>query len=319
MLGGKTDDVHKEVLVCDFTPDGAPVNWRQTMALPFPLWFHGTALLQNRVFVWGGLTTNSNKDTSGKVLSARVTAEGGLEEWREEEPLVSGVFGGGFCGFNDNLLCVAGRYQNGYTNIVIWFSRIVSGNSGAWTPINTNVEARLHHSVGLDRDRGWVFVTGGENRAGIGTEEARTMIDVVQAFNVGGPPETKATTGGGGVAVASGAGGGSGVSVFVPLSQVLAADGVGLKPILVFFHSPAVPDAVRFRTEVLEKSEFARLAAAYTLATVDSSGSDSSFSYRYGIFQVPSLAVLSPQGEIRGKKLRPETLEHVTELLNSAR
>ena len=49
--------VSSNVLIADLGGTGAPENWRVAGKMPASLWFHGAAILDSKIYLWGGLPT----------------------------------------------------------------------------------------------------------------------------------------------------------------------------------------------------------------------------------------------------------------------
>ena len=100
VLGGHSmQEVSDVVLAAHFAPDGSLGNWREVAKLPTPLWFHGSAILEDRIYVWGGLTTQKASDTSDKVYSAQLAPDGRIGAWEPETPMpYGGVYSSAFSG-----------------------------------------------------------------------------------------------------------------------------------------------------------------------------------------------------------------------------
>ena len=121
VLGGLSSGaVLDDVLCAEFGPDGNPTGWRQVAKLPTPLWFHGAAVLDDRMYVWGGLAQRDNTPVNGKVYSAAVLPDGALSAWEvEPNPMPVPLYSSSFCGFNDHLIAISGRTdKGGYSNFI---------------------------------------------------------------------------------------------------------------------------------------------------------------------------------------------------------
>jgi N-acetylneuraminic acid mutarotase len=312
--------VSDAVVVCDVGEDGAPVNWRQAAKLPVSLWFHGSAILEDRIYVWGGLPTQGAKEVNGKCFSAAIGPNATLGAWQEEAALPYPVYSSAFTGSNDYLVGVSGRYANGLPTNAIWFSRAQNKRITSWQFLNTDLQARLYMALALDRTRGWVFITGGLDRRT--TNQRRgpdvPVVDLVQAFQLTQPAETKLVvpkTSGSSTAAAVAAPSGQGQPQGRSLAEALQLAGQQKKNILAFFYSPEVPSCKRIWDTIINTAGFNAATANMVFCTVDISGADVNQSYKYGIFKVPSFAVLSPTGDLVKKGLKVQTIADLQKLV----
>lgn len=164
--------------------DGTVGNWVRAGKLPVPLWFHGLAVLNGRMYVWGGLTGKTSDTASSKVWSAPVLDAGLIGDWRPEEPLPGSIYSSAFCGFNNYLICIAGRYNGGVPTNVIWYAKVdAEGTVQGWQVIKTDLDSRVYLALGLDRSTGNVFTVGGQYKSKPGTQLEK-VLQSVQGFNL---------------------------------------------------------------------------------------------------------------------------------------
>lgn len=286
-----TDDI----LVCDFDAQGAPVNWRAAGKTPTTLWFHAAAVLDNKLFVWGGLQTTENTSLNQRVFSTELRPDGTIGTWGEDTPMPVPSYSGTACGFNDHLITVAGRYNGGNPHNDIWFTKLKNGKIEKWQSLATDLDTRVYHSLGLDKSRGWIYIVGGRYRPSTNINQGN-LVDTVAAFQVRG--------GGSSAAAASAPGAGRG------LDQALQAAASSGKQVLVYFRSPEVPSCQRFEEQVMSLPAFKELQQSYEFAQVDTS-KDSASSYKYSVFRVPSLLHLSKDGKVVKSSSRLQTLNDV--------
>jgi hypothetical protein len=187
ILGGnKKEGTSSEVLTCDFSSSGAPINWRKCTPMPVSLWFEGATVQDEKLFVWGGLASRESASASSRCFSATVHANGTLSNWTECEPMPTAIYSSAFCGFNNHLIAVAGRFKNAEVTNDVIFTELKNGKPTEWKQLPTDLETRVYHSLGLDKSRGWIFVTGGRYRYGTGSLTG-TVLDTVQGFQIGAP------------------------------------------------------------------------------------------------------------------------------------
>lgn len=316
VLGGRSGGViSSDVIVGDFAADGNPTNFRTVAKMPVSLWFHGAAILDERLYVWGGLTGTESSTINRRVFTAAVNADGSLGPWQEMPPMPQGIYSSAFSGFNDYLVSIGGRYVGGTPTRDIVFSRLVNGVPQTWQTLTTDLETRVYQSLGLDKSRGWIFVTGGRFREAAAAKSGK-LIENVQAFQLTQPkqsalvlakqpastsPGTAQPAPAAGNATASPAaqGGsiGSGVK-FYSARDAVAEAAKTKKPIILFFYSPEVPACKRLWEDISKLPTFATVANNYIWAAVDTSKEDRQLMYHFSIFKVPSMLMANPQGAI---------------------
>ena len=308
--------VSDNVLVADFAPDGSLKNWRVGARLPVSLWFEGAAIIDDRLYVWGGLTTQDNKSTNPRVFAAQVQRDGKLGPWQEETAMPYPVYSSAFCGFNDYLVSVGGRYAGSMPQNAIWYAPIVGKRVGQWQALNTDLDTRVYQSLGLDKSHGFVYVTGGSARKTIGSD-GMPLVDTVQAFALPQPEAsrlTSAAVAGAAKPAGSGAPAAGGRRDFKPLDEALKVATQGNKPVLAFFFSPQVPACRRFFDSVVNSPAFDKLAQDDVLALVDVSAGDMASSYKYNVFKVPALVLLKPDGTLVKRAGRLQTADDLKDL-----
>jgi hypothetical protein len=312
--------VSDSILASDIGSDGKPTNWREIGKLPKPLWFHGAAIVDDRIFVWGGLPTQRSQTVNRNVWSAKISDGPTVGEWIEESPMPYGVYSAAYCGFNDYLVAVGGRYTGALPTNAIWFNRLTNGKTGEWKVLTTDLAPRLFHSLGLDRSRSWVFVPGGLDRRTARTADPAPIVDTVQAFQLPQPATsrlvvaTDTTTHAPPPSTASVATG----SGFLPLDEALRQAAQANTTVLGFFYSPETPASKRVWETVIQTPQFRQFAGKRVLAAIDVSvpGARTTL-YKYSIFKVPSLVELSAQGNLLRKADRVTSLDDVGKFLNT--
>lgn len=298
LIGGsqQSNVFSKAVHVAQIGPDGAPTAWREAATMPNPLWLHGAAVLDNRLYIWGGLTGSTNEEINPKVLSAEIRRDDtALGPWREEKAMPSPLFSSGYGGANDTLLCAAGRYHGGYSTGVIWHAPVESGRVGDWKMARTNIETRMQHSVSIDAARGTVFISGGRVRDGKRSDEPRVVLDTIQGFKL---PSAAPVASSSAARLTNAA-----LARFLPLDKALEQARQTGKSVVVFFHSPEVPAVERCLKNVIGTPQFDAFAKDSILAAVDISGPGSSYSYQYNVFRVPSLITLNSDGTVKSRAI----------------
>lgn len=309
VLGGKAPGrIVGDIWVADYAPDGAPVNWRPCGRLPISLWFHGAAWLEDRIYVWGGLPTTGKTMVNARVFSVDTKPDGSLGAWLEETQMPKPVYSASFCGFNDYLIAVAGRYAGDTLTNEIWFSRLKDKKVGTWEVLQTNLHASVYHALGLDKTRGIVFVSGGKKYPGA-NPALPSELKSVQAFRLQQPDTARLE-----LAMASGWAGSANAAHTTLASVKNEAAKLNRKG-LVLFYSPQVPACRRLWDSAISRPEFQEMVKPYVFGVVDSTAMNSEEAHRYSVFLVPCLAVIGPDGAALKRSGRVTTMEDVKSFL----
>lgn len=288
IIGGNAgkEVISNKVIACDFDAQGAPVNWRTVSQTPVPLWSQGSAIQNNRLFLWGGLTSpRGTESASPRVLAVDVQPDGNLGSWQELQQLSKAVYNCAFCGFNDYLVAVAGRYSGNRGTNDILFSHLDNGIPGPWQILASDLDTHNNPSLGLDRSRGWIFVTGGRAKEAGG--KAGAILDSIQAFQITQPPASSlnlsAVTGGNGIQL-------------LPAAQAFTQAAAANKNVAIFFYSPVVPACKRAWDTMMRSPAIAGSAQSYAWCAVDVNAADKTLSGRYSIYKVPAIVITDPKG-----------------------
>ena len=235
-----------------------------------------------------------------------------------------GIYSSAFSGFNDYLVSIGGRYVNGTPTGDIVYSRLVNGVPQTWQTLKTDLHTRVYQSLGLDKTRGWIFVTGGRFREGAASKTGK-LIETVQAFQLTQPKQSSlvlakqpapgstaqpAATSEDGSAPAIGEG-----VKFYNIRDAVAEGGKSGKKIILFFYSPQVPSCKRLWEEIAKQPGFSAIADKFVWAAVDTSKDDRQLMYHFNIFKVPSMIVASPQGSILKKAERLQNAQDFSSLV----
>ncbi|MGI8904916.1 MAG: Kelch repeat-containing protein [Candidatus Sumerlaeaceae bacterium] len=187
VLGGRDGEkLSSAVQVLDISQPGGPSpQWRQTTALPIPVWFHVAAVHKDRMYVWGG-SLKSGSELNPDVFSAELNhADGTLGEWRKETPMPLPVYAGAGTIVNGSLVSVAGRYRTGYATNVTWIAPIQKdGKVGEWRHVKSNMDKRMYHSIAADMAGRRLYVLGGYSGDGLSEPERHASVDTVVALNL---------------------------------------------------------------------------------------------------------------------------------------
>lgn len=310
VIGGRGtgNQPRMDVLVANANPDGGLSSWRVAGKAPVPLVYHGSALLEDRIYVWGGVNA-STKENNQRVFSTVVRPDGSIGEWKDETPMPMPVDTAGFCGFNDYLIAIAGRYAGGIPTNTIWYAQLDSKRVTHWRGVKTDLNARVYHSLGLDKSRGIVFVTGGQKRLRpLARTEVPEVLSTVQTFRLMQSHNSKLES-------PKAAGAGSRTVQALSLDQAFAESERSGKEVLALFYSPEVPACKRFWDNAVSTPAFVEVAKDYVFATVDTSKQDMQACYTYGVFRVPALVVLGRDKQVQRKAMGPTGMEDVKAML----
>jgi hypothetical protein len=298
--GADTGVVSRQVRVAEFSPNGSPQNWKEQRELPVPLWFHGAAIMEEDLYVWGGLPQNENENLNRTIYRARVAKDGSLGEWQEAGNAESPVYSAIFCGFNDFLISICGRYTKGYPTNAIWYGRVSQNKVASLDLIKTDLRTRVYHAAGIDESRGVIYIVGGRFRPGLDASVGNPL-NSVQAFQLPrASPEAAGTQKG-----------------FLKIPAALAEAQKSGRRVLAVFHSPQVPAASRLWTEVLTKKQFRDITTGYVLAESDVADTQNKDPYEFSIFKVPCLAILSGKGSLVVKDSSIRNMQDVEAFLRS--
>jgi hypothetical protein len=287
-----------DVMVARIDSEGRPVDWRVVGKLPHPLWFHGVAVQQERLFVWGGLTGQSPASVTAEVWSAAIQPDGSLSSWRAEKPLPAPLYSAANSGFNDRLVAVSGRNSAVVVTQNIVMGQIRQGVVLGWRTLTTDLRTHLYHSLGVDEAKGAVYVVGGRQRTSVSNPLAGLILTEIRAFEMGG---------GSGPATVQGQ---------IHAMKLLSRDATPPKgqEAVIYFYSRNVPSCERFEREVLATPAARALLSKVARYRVDASV-DSNASYRYGLFKFPSMARIGADGQLIRASAGLRTLEDLEALM----
>lgn len=223
------------------------------------------------------------------------------------------TYSSSFCGFNDYLVGVAGRYQGGVFTNAIWFARLQDGKVGPWTVLNTDLEARVYHALGLDKIHGYVYICGGQYKDA-NTQGFGRMLATIQAFQISQPRQQRLEVAKTAPVSSSPSSQKDGLSMLSVEAALAKAKQTSAK-VVVLFYSPEVPACKRFWDDVVNTSAFREAVSGCIVAVCDVAKEGPSMAARYGIFKVPAVAVLDSNGNLIQANLRLKTLEDLKSVL----
>lgn len=174
------DSVYK----ADLGADGEPGEWTLVGKLPGVLADHAATLVNGIMYVWCGVPKPADADkNTGLVYAAPVGADGQLGRWTEQAIMPQPIMAAVRAAFDNCLVTIGGRYKSNYPTNTIWFSMVPDGAVKQWNFRKTDLQARLFHSVAVDKQKRIVFVIGG--RSQITTDwSSGQLLDTVQAFKL---------------------------------------------------------------------------------------------------------------------------------------
>ncbi len=304
LTGGLENGGHAEIYAADLGPEGNVLSWRTAGKFPMPLYNHGACVQSGRIYAWGG--QSAKKTFNNRVISAPFSKSGEVGLWRDEAPMPESIYNSACCGLNDYIVSIGGRNLSGMPVKDIWFARLEGGYVNRWQQVNTNLHSTTYHSVGLQRDNGWVFITGGKSSQAQGAGSSGTS-NVVQAFQV--PQQAKDR-----LKVLS-SGGDKAAENFHSMEMALSKATASNKTVLAFFYSPEVPACKRFWDKVVTLPAFQALSEKYVLAAIDTSQKGSAWGSKFEIFKVPSLVEVSASGTALKSVRGIDTMEEVNAFL----
>ena len=307
VTGGSSGNVLSNAIhVCDLQPDGSPTNWRSAGKLPKILRFHGAAILNNRMYVWGGQHSRNQSDATQEVYSAPIQ-DAAIGEWRTESDMPAAVYSSTSCGFNDYVIAVGGRYVNAYPTNSLWFSQLnKEGVVLPWRTLKTNLDTRVYHSLGLDKTRGLVFISGGKNKITPDLASGN-ILENVAIFKLTQSNDT---------AIDPGLAAQSKGAMFSDLDSAMSAASASHKPVLAFLYAPDVPDCRRALDQVINTPKFQALQQNYTTTFIDvSTDRGSAASRKLSIFRVPALVEVDATGNVARKATGVRTWAEVEAML----
>jgi len=183
-VGGKPlTAVSDRVMRSYIGPDGKPGPWDTIAVMPEPRWFHGGALLGERLYVWGGIPKAGNNPVLGQVYSSSLVGGARLGPWREEAALPQPMYSAAYCGENGYLVSAGGRYENAYPTNAIWYTRLEGDAVKKWHLVRSDLQAMVYHALAIDKRFSTVYIVGGQRKSMPGVSD-ENYLSTVQAFQL---------------------------------------------------------------------------------------------------------------------------------------
>ncbi len=200
ILGGYTQSDQPSATVHSgrLGADGSIIEWMKCPALPELLWFHHAAVMGGRVWVWGGLTTPKNTDTSADVFSAPILGSGLIGEWRKEATSLPKPFYRGACTAGGAFLltfCVS--YSGGEISSDAYFANLTQNGLSKWGYLDTGLPVKNYLGVAPDFRRNNIYIPGGRiSMANVSDLDSRVFFFHLQTKGGAQPtpsPKVRAT------------------------------------------------------------------------------------------------------------------------------
>ncbi len=179
VIGGNTQDytVSKKVLTGVVGGDSMIQSWETGPDLPFPLWFHHSATVGGRVYVWGGLPTKESTPTSIYVLSSPILASGRLGRWeREAGTLPVGIYRGANAVAGPYLMTFCPSYEGGKISSDIVYTSLTSRGLEPWQRMQFNLPMKVYTTCAPDYRRGIIYVPGGAKGREVNSDVAKDVL-----------------------------------------------------------------------------------------------------------------------------------------------
>ena len=143
---------------------GVVGTWAAGPNLPTSLREASAAVLNGRLYVFGGTTTGSDYLTS--IYYAEIDDDGVISSWSTAETgLNYGVYGASICTIDNKVQLVQGCVSGGYTNNIQYASYDSDGVLGSWTTASSGSPgAKAGGALVVKKDMAYLF--GGYNSGG---------------------------------------------------------------------------------------------------------------------------------------------------------
>ena len=340
IIGGNTEsfDPTNTVVTGLVGRHGEITGWENGPAMPSPLWFHHSAAVSGRVWVWGGLPTGENKPGSKRVFSSPILATGRLGPWREEYPsLPVAFYRGANATAGPYLVTFCGTYAGGALSSDVVYAQVTDNGLGQWLRIQPNLPMRLYTTAAPDYRRGNIYIPGGGFSHGRVeplrsdvvffrlTPQAREAVRQSVSREVAADTEEISGEGerGGGAngsltyktqySDAEGA-----LPGFLPYEVARRElDGPQARPLIAYFHMTGAQPSEEQAKILKSDAAFGRLADKALLAWVDVRQSPQTAS-QFGVMRVPTWILYNSQGEELGRTSRKVTVSQLMKGIEGA-
>jgi hypothetical protein len=290
-------------------------EWLVDQPLPVPLWFHCGAAANGRIYIWGGTSSPKGHPRLAECYSAAVRPDGSLSPWGIEPPLPVALSLAQASSCGPFLLNFAGLQENNAPSSSIFFGLTSpSGLTSGWTPVLTNLPITCYAAAAYDPRREVIFLPGGQSSVSRGTGQPILREASVFGFRVlgsasGGSAATSADPASvsAGVAMPAAPSGPAPVVDWQTVQQGFQTSRATGKPLLIVLGSKSLGVSAQFWANVIQNPGFASVAARHVCAVVDVE-QDPGTAMQLGVFRVPAVVVLGPDGRM----MAPPLMSNIT-------
>lgn len=325
VIGG-ADDANKPqnaVYRAAFNADGSLGPWSISTPLPYGLWFHGSALLGGRVFVWAGRDDKSAH--RAETWAATVLADGSLGSWMEQPALPRPFSHCTSLGCQNFALSFGGVDSKKKAVKDVYFATESGGNLSQWASILASLPQARYGTAAYDARRGLVFLPGGKS----GPEASAPLVADVVGFRVftggstgGGaevasatpePPPARTTAAAPRSRTSTG-GAPATVGWQFDFNQALAASRSAQKPLFVVLGSSKIAASTNVWMNVIQNPDVLDKIARGYVPVVCDIAKDQGPALTLGVYRVPAIAIVTPDGTVSKKLMGKFTVEDVLAL-----
>jgi hypothetical protein len=342
VLGGADDQnsPQRVVYIAPLVEGGLLGEWSRGPDLPQPLWFHMAGVVGNRIYVWGGATSDAGAaDSVADLHFAEIRPDGSLSRWQRGSGLPQPIYFSAAAMIDDTLYNFSGRFRNlDYTSDVLF--AIPGEESGlSWDRVRASVPLNRYLAPAVDHRRGIIFFPGGRSQdSDVGIQEVfgyrvpRVEAEVAEVFQPAQPVETAQVQPTGPTTptppaagstspppAASPATGSPGPpttltaqagwnSFFQAEIQALRSS----KNLLLYFHTPHARICREIEQTVFQNPAFSQVADSHILTAIDAAA-ERHHAITYGVYRVPTVVITSPQGQPLATFVRDFSLQDLAE------
>jgi hypothetical protein len=325
--GGDTENNPQPIVYfTTFRRDGLLDSWQRGPELPRGLWFHMAGIANDRIYVWGGTNPSGPGGSVSTTYVADIAPNGSISAWRETSPLPANIYFSASASLDDTLFNFSGQHNGTFVPDVL-FAIPEADGSISWDRVRAAVPLNKYLAPAVDEQRGIIYLPGGRD------ETADTAIsevfgyrvprfEVADAFAVTGqepaqpgepvtPPPT-ATPGQTDTVTPT---------PTVQPSQLewnnyqlaeLEAVRNG-RNMLLYFQTPQARLCRQVEESVFQSPAFASVGNRYALANINAAD-NRALAVTYGVYRVPSVVVVTPQGRPVQTIVRDITIEALQRL-----
>lgn len=278
-------------------------EWAMDQPLPVPLWFHCGASANGRIYIWGGTSSPKGHPRLAECYSAVVQPNGSLGPWGVEPPLPFPLSLAQASSVGPFILNFAGLHEDNKPSTSIFFGLTTpDGLTAGWTPVLTNLPITCYAAAAYDPKREVVYLPGGQTSIPNAPQQALTREASVFGFRVlgssnGGTRSAASSGGTGNAAIPAAPSGPAPVVDWQTVQQGFQTSRATGKPLLIVLGSKSLGVSAQFWANVIQNPGFGGVAAKHVCAIVDVE-QDPGTAMQLGIFRVPAVVVLGPDGRL---------------------